>query len=126
VGAGPNAVLHLLDAKFRVDRVDAMLDDEETPREDADERRGVFKRADLYKMHTYRDAIPAARSVWILYPGTDFRFFARAPGPVATEAAQVPMSPDGVGAIPLSPTGSRVALMGSSRGLSLRSTKRMA
>jgi hypothetical protein len=25
-------------------------------------------------MHTYRDAIPRARSVWALYPGNDFRF----------------------------------------------------
>jgi predicted component of viral defense system (DUF524 family) len=42
----------------------------------AEERRGIFKRGDIYKMHTYRDALPAARSVWILYPGTETRFYA--------------------------------------------------
>ncbi len=35
----------------------------------------MFKRADLYKMHAYCDAIPNARSVWILYPGSELRFF---------------------------------------------------
>ena len=39
------------------------------------ERSGTFKCGDIYKMHAYRDAIPDARSVWILYPGGEFRFF---------------------------------------------------
>jgi predicted component of viral defense system (DUF524 family) len=26
-------------------------------------------------MHAYRDAIPRARSVWILYPGSQARFY---------------------------------------------------
>jgi hypothetical protein len=39
-----------------------------------EEPKSTFKRADLYKMRTYRDSIPRARSVWILYPGNDFRF----------------------------------------------------
>ncbi len=79
VPRGPNAGLHLLDAKFRLDRLDAALGTadatEESEEDEAAERRGTFKRADLYKMHTYRDAIPDARSVWILYPGTETRFF---------------------------------------------------
>ena len=31
------------------------------------ERAGTFKRGDIYKMYAYRDAIPDARSVWILW-----------------------------------------------------------
>jgi predicted component of viral defense system (DUF524 family) len=42
--------------------------------------RGWFKHADILKMHAYKDAIgiPAGQvaSVWVLYPGTEFRFFA--------------------------------------------------
>ena len=50
-------------------------DDRDADDEKAAERAGSFKRADIYKMHAYRDAIPEARSVWILYPGGEFRFF---------------------------------------------------
>src|SRR5262249_22025621 len=70
VPTGPNAGLHLLDAKFRLDRLTDILAEADEGETDAEERRGTFKRADLYKMHTYHDAIPSARSVWILYPGS--------------------------------------------------------
>ena len=75
---GPNAGLHLFDAKFRVQArndVGLAADDRDADDEKAAERAGSFKRADIYKMHAYRDAIPEARSVWILYPGGEFRFF---------------------------------------------------
>jgi predicted component of viral defense system (DUF524 family) len=111
---GPNAGLHLLDAKFKVDKLSEVMpnadqrDDEASV--EADERTGTFKRGDLYKMHTYRDAITGANSVWILYPGTETRFFSVAGG-VATSWRSLPTSLDGVGAIPLVPgTASRDAL----------------
>jgi predicted component of viral defense system (DUF524 family) len=71
VRAGPNGGLHLFDAKFRLDKLDEVLptDEHDAAIVAAEERRGASKRADLYKMHTYPDAIPMARSVWILYPG---------------------------------------------------------
>ena len=75
---GPNAGLHLFDAKFPVQAltdVGLAADDKDADDEKAAERAGSFKRADIYKMHAYRDAIPDARSVWILYPGGQFRFF---------------------------------------------------
>ena len=74
---GPNAGLHLFDAKFRVQALTdvGLAADDKDDDEKAAERAGSFKRADLYKMHAYRDAIPDARSVWILYPGGEFRFF---------------------------------------------------
>jgi predicted component of viral defense system (DUF524 family) len=103
VPSGPNAGLHLLDAKFKLDRLTTLIPETEDAAEDrADERRGTYKRADLYKMHTYRDAIRETRSVWILYPGDAFRFYSREP------LAVVPSTPlphllNGVGAIPLQP-----------------------
>ena len=74
----PNSGLHLFDAKFRVHGladVGFAGSDRDGDDEKVGERAGSFKRADIYKMHAYRDAIPDARSVWILYPGGEFQFF---------------------------------------------------
>ena len=59
-------------------------------------------------MHAYRDAIPDARSVWILYPGADFRFFGKPGSSVqsgshASAPDGLPEELQGVGAIPLGP-----------------------
>lgn len=106
VPSGPNAGLHLLDAKFKLDRLDALMAtdgaEDETADEVAAERRGTFKRGDLYKIHAYRDAISRARSVWILYPGTEMRFFSSSTGVTAVPHA-LPNALDGVGAIPMTP-----------------------
>lgn len=87
VASGPNRGLHLFDAKFRLES-DAAPDGE-----DSDDT--TFNRDDLYKMHTYRDAIPQARSVWIVYPGSEERFFS-----VRPDADGIF---DGVGALPARP-----------------------
>ncbi|MDI3469908.1 MAG: hypothetical protein OJF62_001971 [Pseudolabrys sp.] len=87
--------LHAFDAKYRLDRFDVAEND-------PDDDPATYKRVDLYKMHTYRDAISNLRSASVLYPGTEFVFFERsgakrnAPGSIANA--------DGVGAIPLRPT----------------------
>ena len=109
---GPNAGLHLFDAKFRVQAltdVGLAADDKDADDEKAAERAGSFKRADIYKMHAYRDAIPDARSVWILYPGGQFRFFG-VPGSDGPSGRRAGSSPEGlpgefegVGAIPVGP-----------------------
>ncbi|MCY4400891.1 MAG: nuclease domain-containing protein [Gemmatimonadetes bacterium] len=112
VPSGPNAGLHLFDAKFRVKAltdVGLAAGDKDADDEKARERAGSFKRADIYKMHAYRDAIPDARSVWILYPGGEFRFFGvpgnggLAGGRVVSSAEGLPEEVDGVGAIPVAP-----------------------
>ena len=84
-------------------------DDKDADDEKTAERAGSFKRADIYKMHAYRDAIPDARSVWILYPGGEFRFFG-VPGGEGQAGSRVGSSPEGlpeglkgVGAIPVGP-----------------------
>ena len=109
---GPNAGLHLFDAKFRVQAladVGFAADDKDGSHEKAKERAGSFKRADIYKMHAYRDAIPDARSVWILYPGGEFRFFGvprngEPSGRGAVSSPEwLPEGLEGVGAIPVAP-----------------------
>lgn len=87
VADGPNRGLHLFDAKFRLQILQGMdADDDDT---------STFKREDLYKMHTYRDAIPEASSVWIMYPGTDGAYFPAGDCPAGVY--------DGVGVIPAGP-----------------------
>jgi predicted component of viral defense system (DUF524 family) len=88
----------LFDAKYRLrweEIADAMA-------EEAEDREATFKRADLFKMHTYRDAIRGAEAVFILYPGDEFRAFG-VDGRHYASAAALPPDFAGVGAIPLRP-----------------------
>lgn len=113
VPTGPNAGLHLFDAKFKLDRLDTILSEaEETEADAAAERQGTFKRADLYKMHTYRDALADAQTVWILYPGTTLRLFGT-DGKTYEAADALPHARiTGVGAIPLQPTANTSSRLG--------------
>jgi predicted component of viral defense system (DUF524 family) len=61
-----DGTLDLFDAKFKRDVVLSRSSDGEDAEQ---ETLTTYRRGDLYKMHTYRDAI-GARSVWVLYPGT--------------------------------------------------------
>jgi len=110
---GPNRSLHLFDAKFKfrtpaeagLDRAGETMIGGEATDEKSAERKGNFTRGDLYKMHTYRDAIPEARSVWILYPGSEFCFYdASGSRSVSQSPEDVPFAAEGVGAIPFAAT----------------------
>ena len=70
------------DAKYRIDQVATMLNeatDTDALSEAAlesvldiekkDEARGSYKRADLLKMHAYRDAIRRTQGAYVVYPG---------------------------------------------------------
>ncbi|QDL53921.1 DUF2357 domain-containing protein [Rhodoferax aquaticus] len=70
------------DAKYRIDQVAALLREGEHDQEalsqageDAlseikrEENRGSYKRADLLKMHAYRDAIRRTQGAYVVYPG---------------------------------------------------------
>ena len=85
---------HAFDAKFRLDRF-------ETAENDADDGLSTYKRVDLYKMHTYRDAIAGLKTAFVVYPGTEFVFFERS-GVRRTDPTTVALA-DGVGAVPLRP-----------------------
>ena len=99
---GDECQLHLFDAKFRVRDLTSLADEDDQT--ESEERRGKFRRGDLYKMHTYRDAIRLAESVWILYPGTETRFYA-ANGHRTSDFQSVSPPLSGVGAVPLQPAG---------------------
>lgn len=70
------------DAKYRVENITDLFGDgdEDLSEEKAQEKRGNYKRADLLKMHAYRDAIRRSEGAYILYPGgthipTNFKGF---------------------------------------------------
>lgn len=88
------ADLHAFDAKYRLDWLN-------TNEDDTDEGSATYKRADLYKMHTYRDAIRGLKTAFVVYPGSQFRFFDRQ-ADLAVDPQHL-VSADGVGAIPLRP-----------------------
>ena len=77
--AGRIAYLHF-DAKYRLDFKDGQeqespfgKDDEGAMEAERAESRGAdtYKRGDLYKMHTYNDAIRRTAGSYVLYPGKD-------------------------------------------------------
>lgn len=85
-----------LDAKFRLDPTDLTAED--------DSPSGTAKRADLYKMHTYRDALSLEAAV-CLYPGNKNVFWevgARKAADVTLEALLMG-EVEGVGALGMGP-----------------------
>jgi len=57
------------DAKYRIDRKGIFGDEDNT--EKKVELNGTWKRDDLLKMHSYRDAIRRTQGAYVLYPGED-------------------------------------------------------
>jgi len=68
---GRIAYLHF-DAKYRLDRIETFFGDKnETEDPDRNVVSASYKRADLYKMHTYADAIRRTTGAYVLYPGSE-------------------------------------------------------
>lgn len=72
-------IVHIhFDAKYCVNKIDLGADDamNEDQMSDAllnekkEQEEGIYKRADLLKMHAYKDAIRRTSGAYILYPGT--------------------------------------------------------
>ena len=72
--AGTISYLHF-DAKYRIDKLKDLFGATEETDEDRQEAKstGTVKNADLYKMHTYNEAIRRTVGSYVLYPGTDSR-----------------------------------------------------
>ncbi|MCU0858696.1 MAG: DUF2357 domain-containing protein [Pontiellaceae bacterium] len=60
------------DAKYKVDRLNELFggEDDNLDVEKTAQRAGNYKRADLLKMHAYRDAIRRTAGAYVIYPGT--------------------------------------------------------
>jgi predicted component of viral defense system (DUF524 family) len=64
-------IVHIhFDAKYKIDKLtNIFFDDINLDEEKSDQSKGTYKRADLLKMHSYRDAIRRTGGAYILYPG---------------------------------------------------------
>lgn len=75
-------IVHIhFDAKYKVDKISEIFGDgtgderdsdklqEELSNEKAEQNNGNFKRVDLLKMHSYKDAIRRTGGAYVLYPG---------------------------------------------------------
>jgi hypothetical protein len=92
IPSSTGAVLHLMDAKFKLERL-----------EGKEESRVGIKQQDIHKMHVYRDAIPDAHTVWLLYPGTELRWYATSGSAEHMRDGLLPTQEGGIGGIPLRP-----------------------
>lgn len=70
-------IVHIhFDAKYRVDNTKALFPEEiDLDEEKEEQTRGNYKRADLLKMHAYKDAIRRTAGAYVLYPGDGKRAF---------------------------------------------------
>jgi predicted component of viral defense system (DUF524 family) len=59
------------DAKYRVENITEIFGaaDDDLSVEKAQQKQGKYKRADLLKMHAYRDAIRRSEGAYVIYPG---------------------------------------------------------
>ena len=66
-------IVHVhFDAKYKVKDINEILGDEaEFENEKEENKKGVYKRADLLKMHAYKDAIRRTSGAYVLYPGNE-------------------------------------------------------
>lgn len=91
------------DAKYRID---TLINEFRKGNEDDltvikhEEERGTYKRADLLKMHAYKDAIKRSAGAYVLYPGTEN------PDPFLNFHEIIP----GLGAFAISPRNNNVSL----------------
>lgn len=67
-------IVHIhFDAKYRVEGLREILGDDQVnlDKEKEEQRKGTYKRADLLKMHAYKDAIRRTGGAYVLYPGNE-------------------------------------------------------
>ena len=67
-------IVHIhFDAKYKVTQfqIQTSIDNDLIEQEETNERKGIYKNADLLKMHAYKDAIRRSGGAYVLYPGTE-------------------------------------------------------
>jgi predicted component of viral defense system (DUF524 family) len=69
-------IVHIhFDAKYKVENLQSIFGKDDNLEEEKEEqKKGTYKRADLLKMHTYKDAIRRTAGAYVLYPGTEAQY----------------------------------------------------
>lgn len=69
-------IVHIhFDAKYKIDNYEDVFADVDLDQEKKEQAKGNYKRADLLKMHAYKDAIRRSAGAYILYPGQEKETF---------------------------------------------------
>ncbi len=65
-------IVHIhFDAKYKIENLQSIFGKDDNLEEEKEEqKKGTYKRADILKMHTYRDAIRRTAGAYVLYPGS--------------------------------------------------------
>jgi hypothetical protein len=61
--------------------------------EDEEQQKRVYKLADIYKMHTYKDAIKNTLGAYVLYPGHECKIFKENPSSIIPSVGAFPLTP---------------------------------
>ncbi|HIF9218052.1 TPA: DUF2357 domain-containing protein [Photobacterium damselae] len=88
--------IYVVDAKYKLRSLNISENFD-----DKGQQESAYVRADLYKMHAYKDAIYGVKGAFIAYPGTLFSFFSST-GAFVNSPSEIKKI-DGVGAIALQP-----------------------
>src|ERR1019366_2743139 len=69
-------IVHIhFDAKYKIENLQTVFGkDDNLDEEKEEQKKGTYKRADLLKMHTYKDAIRRTAGAYVLYPGTEGKY----------------------------------------------------
>lgn len=69
-------IVHIhFDSKYKIENLQAIFGKEENlDIEKEEQKKGNYKRADLLKMHTYKDAIRRTAGAYVLYPGSEDKY----------------------------------------------------
>lgn len=64
-------IVHIhFDAKYKVSNLNHLLSNGDANQEKEENKKGIYKNADLLKMHAYKDAIRRTGGAYVLYPGS--------------------------------------------------------
>jgi predicted component of viral defense system (DUF524 family) len=69
-------IVHIhFDAKYKIESLQGIFGrDDNLEQEKEEQKRGTYKRVDILKMHTYKDAIRRTAGAYVLYPGTEAQY----------------------------------------------------
>ncbi|AUB59816.1 hypothetical protein BK009_03475 [Methanobacterium subterraneum] len=101
LGLQPDYTLHIetddgikfihFDAKYRSDIVIEDTDVDIRDKEEQEKR--IYKYADIYKMHTYKDAIKNTLGAYVLYPGHECKIFKKNQSYIVPSVGAFPLTP---------------------------------
>ena len=86
-----NSYLIHFDAKYRSDI--RLYDNDVNKLDEEENEKRIYKYADIYKMHTYKDAINDSLGAYVLYPGSEPKIFRKKTPNILPSVGAFPLKP---------------------------------